>query len=68
MKTITLKPVNKDALRDIGGGTKIYFCPWNDFKSTNFWTTYSHAVACAYKHGLFSVPLTMIRVGMGLGR
>lgn len=46
------------------GGTKRYFCPWNDYSNTSYWKTYGHAISCAYKRGLFDLPIAMIRAAI----
>ena len=64
----TLNALNKSKTRDINGGeTLIYSCPWNDYSSKNFWSVYAHAIKCGYKHGLFNIPLWMIRKGLTMG-
>lgn len=48
------------------GGAKRYFCPWNDYSNTSYWKTYGHAISCAYRRGLFRLPISMIKAGIGL--
>lgn len=52
--------ISEEEAREIYGGGKIYRCPWNDYRSTNFWTTYGHSIKCAYKHNLFAIPKALI--------
>ena len=52
--------------RNINGGAKRYHCPWNDYSSTSYWSTYGHAILCAAKHGLFRIPIAMITKGIKL--
>ena len=61
-----LKDMILDNARTVNGGAKIYSCPWSDYRSTNFWSVYAHAVKCGYKHGLFNIPISMIKVGIGM--
>lgn len=56
-----------EAMEIVGGAKKMYHCPWNDYNSTNYWKTYSHAVRCAYDHGMFDIPFVMIKAGLRLG-
>ena len=52
--------------RSINAGGKRYYCPWGDYSNTNYWRTYGHAIACAYRRGLFKIPIAMIRAGIKL--
>lgn len=61
-----LTEMTETATRTANGGTKRYYCPWNDYSSTSYWKTYGHAIVCAYKHGFFSVPIALIKAGLRL--
>ena len=56
MTTIT----NIEMTRDINGGAKVYMCPWKDYKSTNYWKAYGHAIVHAYRKGYFDLPFYLI--------
>lgn len=58
--------ISNEEAREIYGGAKIYSCPWNDYRSTNFWKTYGHSIPCAYRHGLFNLPKKMIETAIKL--
>ena len=60
-----MKKLNNIEARTINGG-KTYRCPWGDYSNTNYWKTYGHAIVCAAKHGVFDLPLWMIKTGLGL--
>lgn len=53
--------ISEEEAREICGGGKIYSCPWKDYRSTNFWKTYGHAIVCANKHGLFDMPKALVK-------
>lgn len=59
-----MKSMNEQEMRQVNAGYKIYICPWNDYSSRSYWSTYGHAIKCAYKHGLFNVPIAMIRAAI----
>ena len=61
-----MKNMNIEAARNINGGAKRYYCPWNDYSNTSYWKTYAHAIACAYRRGFFDIPIWMIKTGIGL--
>lgn len=52
--------ISEEEAREIFGGAKVYSCPWNDYRSTNFWKTYGHSIGCAYRHKLFDLPISLI--------
>jgi hypothetical protein len=56
-----LKTLSINEAQRLNAGYKIYICPWNDYSSRSYWSTYGHAIKCAYKHGLFIVPIAMIK-------
>ena len=60
-----MKKMNKETMRNEFAG-RTYYCPWRDYKSSNFWSVYGHAIKCGYRHGLFDVPLWMIKTGFRL--
>lgn len=62
-----MKKMNSSEMMVIDGGTKIYTCPWGDYRSTSYWSTYGHAIKCGYRHGYFNVALWMIKAGIRLG-
>lgn len=66
MTTTSMTAISKNNTHNINAGGKRYFCPWNDYSSTSFWSTYGHAIKCAYKHGYFNVPIAMIKAGIRL--
>ena len=55
--------MNVSEMRKVEGG-KVYSCPWGDYSSTNYWSTYGHAIVCAYDHHLYDLPLWMISAGI----
>ena len=60
-----MKKMNNEIMkRQFAGRT--YFCPWSDYSSNSFWTTYAHAIKCGYKHGYFDIPIAMIKAGIRL--
>ena len=61
-----LKSIKTEDSRNINGGAKRYYCPWNDYSNTSYWKTYGHAISCAYKRGLFNIPISMIKAGIFL--
>ena len=63
---ITLNIMHETETMNTNGGTKRYFCPWNDYSNTSYWKTYGHAISCAYKRGLFNLPIAMIKAAIKL--
>ena len=61
-----MKKISESATRTFNAGGKRYFCPWNDYSSSSYWSTYGHAIKCAYKRGLFNIPIWLIKAGIGL--
>ena len=61
-----MKNLTKNETCNLNGGAKRYYCPWNDYSSTSYWKTYGHAITCAYKRGLFDIPISMIKAGLRL--
>ncbi len=61
-----MKTMNNSNLAAVNGG-KYYRCPWGDYGGTSYWNVYAHAVAHAYRLGIFNFPLWLIKVGIGLG-
>lgn len=59
------KMKNNEHARKLNGGTRVYICPWNDYRSTNFGRTWGHAIWHGYKKGLFNLPIWMIKTGLG---
>lgn len=59
-----LSPLSDTEARNINAGGKIYICPWNDYSNTSYWKTYGHAISCAYKRGLFNLPIAMIKAAI----
>ena len=59
-----MKKINNDGKRIYGGRT--YYCPWSDYRSSSYWKTYAHAIKCAYRRGVFNVPIWMIKLGLRL--
>ena len=57
---------NTEETRGMNGGAKVYFCPWGDYRNSNFWKTYGHAIVCGYKHGYFNVAIDLIKKGIRL--
>ena len=58
---INLNIMHENETMNANGDTKCYFCPWNDYSNTSFWKTYGHAISCAYKRGLFNLPIEKIK-------
>ena len=61
-----MKNLAKNETCNLNGGSKRYYCPWNDYSSTSYWKTYGHAITCAYKRGLFDIPISLIKAGLRL--
>lgn len=64
MKNLTTLSANK--AHKYNGGYKVYGCPWNDYSSRSYWSTYGHAIKCAYRHGFFRPAEALIRFGLKL--
>lgn len=39
---INLNIMHETETMNANGGTKRYFCPWNDYSNTSYWKTYGH--------------------------
>ena len=61
-----MKTMELTTTRTINAGGKRYYCPWGDYSNTSYWRTYGHAIQCAYRRGLFKIPIAMIRAGIKL--
>ena len=61
-----MKNMEMTTTRTINAGGKRYYCPWGDYSNTSYWRTYGHAIQCAYRRGLFKIPIAMIRAGIKL--
>ena len=59
-----MKKMTEQEKRQANGGYKIYSCPWNDYSSRSYWSTYGHAIRCACNRGLFNIPIRMIKTGI----
>ena len=62
MKKLT--SLSENEARQFNAGYKVYSCPWNDYSNRSYWSTYGHAIKCAYRHGLFNLPISMIKAAI----
>ena len=60
-----VRTLTKNEARELNGG-RTYYCPWGDYSNNSYWRTYGHAVAHAYRLGIFDFPLWLIKTGLGL--
>ena len=61
-----MKKLNEKQMREVTGGAKVYSCPWNDYNNRSYWSTYGHAISCAYRRGWFNIPIGLIKAGIGM--